>query len=287
MLEYQNLPMWSRLEFVEDTPAVDFIVHKDAVHYVDELNKAKFKEKLVDEGGRWGFGEGCLLRSEDEDGSTRFRIPAKPFKFVLDEPCDRCRGTGEGEFSDKCLYCDGGGKKTKIDWKEGMAISLSMSLLTDCFNELMIGDKKTSSSRLQIMAPFTGTTEMYFPVHGYYSPAFVKWLRSKGETHSSPTFMPDVVDAMISVWKVMEAVKDDNLYPYDRGQFWFNTYDSGWLNISCPGDACGLHPSGSHIDSGEVGYDFSCHNMDNPMQQLVLMAALARFEMNCRKEIEG
>lgn len=284
MLEYQNLPMWSRLEFVNSGPAIDFVVHPEATGFLSELKTQKF-DGFVDDGENWGFG-GKLRRTVDADGSHRFRIPILPFRIQTNEKCRDCRGSGKTQFDGRCIRCNGAGFDEEICWDHVTEVSKSVSLLSDRFLGLITGDVKTTSKKLQVMATFTGTTETYFPISGYFSPIFVKWLKSKRGYRSNPK--DSVASAMISVWKVMEAVKGNDLYPYDDRQFWWEVHESGWLNISCPGDACGIHPGVSYIDPNrDDGYDFSCHNMDNPMQQLVLMAALAQLEMNCRREIEG
>lgn len=283
MLEYQNLPMWSRMEFVDSDPAIDFIVHPEAIGCLSELKTTKL-EGFVDDGGNWGFG-GKLRHTVDADGCHRFRIPVLPFRKQTDRKCRDCHGSGKTQFDNRCMHCNGAGFDEDICWDQVTEVSKSVSLLSDRLLGFVTGDTKTTSKKLQVMAPFTGVTETYFPISGYFSPIFVKWLKSKRGYRSDPG--DSVASAMISVWKVMEAVKGDDLYPYDERQFWWETHESGWLNISCPGDACGIHPGTSYVDpKRDNGYDFSCHNMDNPMQQMVLMAALAQLEMNCRKVIE-
>ena len=91
------------------------------------------------------------------------------------------------------------------------------------------------------------------------------------------SFAPDteiieVRKAMIAVWKKMFG----KLEAYDKYSFIAKVaYKDGWFNMSCPGDACGLHPADNMGTVSGRGYKFSCHNVDNPMQQIALLAGLA------------
>ncbi|QQG43740.1 MAG: hypothetical protein HYW45_01825 [Candidatus Daviesbacteria bacterium] len=55
-----------------------------------------------------------------------------------------------------------------------------------------------------------------------------------------------------------------------------------WVNLSVPGDACGLDPSDYHDQPGK-GYNLSPHNVDNPVQQLTLLMGIAAICEEARK----
>ncbi len=65
-------------------------------------------------------------------------------------------------------------------------------------------------------------------------------------------------------------------------------YENGHLNVSVPGNACGLNPShGVLYDKKKTeGYKFSCHNTDDPVQQISLIAGLAALCDKARREIK-
>ena len=89
----------------------------------------------------------------------------------------------------------------------------------------------------------------------------------------------EMKDAMVVAYNKMLG-KDS----YNEHSTWAEiAYNNGWLNTSCPGDACGLHPADFSIERGE-GYRFTCHNVDNPMQQITLLAGLAALHDKARKE---
>lgn len=62
--------------------------------------------------------------------------------------------------------------------------------------------------------------------------------------------------------------------------------EDGWLNITCPGNGCGLNPGSLGIDPGR-GYEFSSHNVDSPHQQLTLLAGLAALHERVDQELYG
>lgn len=47
-----------------------------------------------------------------------------------------------------------------------------------------------------------------------------------------------------------------------------------WLNLTIPGNACGLDPENYH-DTSKDGYELLPHNVDCSLQQLTFLAGLA------------
>ena len=98
--------------------------------------------------------------------------------------------------------------------------------------------------------------------------------------------MVEMIEAMIKTWQKMFPTK--KVDKYDRYSFRASVdYENGWLNVSCPGDACGLNPANSCGGEDGRGYEFSCHNVDSPMQQLTLIAGLAALCDKAKKEIKS
>ncbi len=87
---------------------------------------------------------------------------------------------------------------------------------------------------------------------------------------------------MKKCWDRLFGLKD-----YDKWSFRVSVGD-GFITIDCPGNACGIHPdhnAGLRIEKDE-GYEFTCHNVDSPAQQLTLLAGLAALHDKARKEIK-
>jgi hypothetical protein len=57
-----------------------------------------------------------------------------------------------------------------------------------------------------------------------------------------------------------------------------------WINLTVPGDACGLDPGDYHDTSLESGYDMHPHNVDSSFQQLSFLMGLAKLHQLAEKE---
>lgn len=287
MLSYENLPEWYRLEYREGH--IDIIIHCSATHLLSScLQKAqRFEWEFIDGWPRWGVG-GCLQKEDGVDKSVRLSIPIPVVKKLKKEACTHCNGTGKDEdaYRGECMWCFGKGRDHYYDYRVLEQISKTLTVLSECLHTYAFGKEKTDSSRKQILTFSTGFRQGFYPLCGIYSPHFADWIRSTGE-FSPGERMDDVAKAMLSTWKKMNGFKKNgSIYPHTESEFWVSAYDSGWLNITCPGDACGLHPASTYVDN-HGGYEFSCHNMDTPIQQLTLLAALAKLDMKCREETHG
>ncbi|MCX6731489.1 MAG: hypothetical protein NTX55_00665, partial [Candidatus Parcubacteria bacterium] len=114
---------------------------------------------------------------------------------------------------------------------------------------------------------------------GEYSVPLVNWLSALGNERTEIT---DMTQAMIVAYTHMMG--DKFLSCHD---FWAVVENQrGWLNVNCPGNACGLNPSCGHEWKYGDGYEFTCHNVDSPVQQLTLLAGLAALHDRARREIK-
>ena len=139
--------------------------------------------------------------------------------------------------------------------------------------------KETSSSLIQLMTFGTctikGQNGSY--IGGEFSFPLCRWLGSLGQHE----IIPEMIQAMKGAYGRMHG----GLRDFDN--FYFRAFvndENGWLNVSCPGDACGIQPAHSGTHRG-LGYEFSCHNVDTPVQQITLLAGLAALHDRARKEI--
>jgi hypothetical protein len=282
ILHLSNLPCWTKLSWDSLSATISLHVHQDVVQILDGIkaddprviHMGGNQGQFINQPDRWGF-EGKLSRtSKTVDGFHGFHSKLPRIKKYKTDPCHYCDGTGTDEGLDQqCLFCNGEKRESYYDWKEMYALSTSLSLLTDLINHVP-PQNDTSSVEQQILSFSVYIQERFYPLFGEYSPLLVDWFRRQGERS-----IDEAVDAMCAAWEVMEGP----LHPMDRHSFYANiAYSNGWLNIGCPGDACGLHPSHDSIRL-IGGYEFSCHNMDNPMQQFVLLTGLAAIEMIARK----
>ncbi len=75
-------------------------------------------------------------------------------------------------------------------------------------------------------------------------------------------------------------VGHNNIFDQSDFRVWFR--QPKWVNLSVPGNACGLDPTDYYDRQGE-GYRLSPHNVDSPVQQLTLLMGVAAICESARK----
>ncbi len=190
--------------------------------------------------------------------------------------CADCKGTGKSKYDsdEKCLFCGGSGRQWTIDRKDAYAISASFTIFTRWLEYCEI---ETSASCPQLLTVQT-ITEIGThggSLSGDISIPMRKWLESLGERVE-----------LLEMTRAMKIAYDRMFGLRDYDQYSFNAYAAnGRFIADCPGDRCGLHPSDWYARK-EEGYEFSCHNVDSPVEQITLLAALGALRDRARKEIE-
>ena len=208
--------------------------------------------------------------------SYEFFIKIPKVKKTTNEKCSHCNGSGKNDDLDEdCFFCDGTGKDYIMDWRLAETISASFTVLT----KLLWNCKTdTSAASPQLLTVDTTTREGMHggSLDGKISIPLRIWLSS----FNSRTEIPEVVQAMITAYDQMLGLRDFHIF-----NFRFYVRDNGKFIADCPGDACGIHPSNWYAEKGK-GYEFSCHNVDTPMQQITLLSGLATLHDKARKEIK-
>ena len=119
-------------------------------------------------------------------------------------------------------------------------------------------------------------------LYGEFSKAIVSWMKNIGSVEVE-SFLNFLKIRMIKAYGKMYGCKLDKMEVFDAYDFKM-MMKNGRIIMDCPGDACGVHPSEDYWDDKEeTGYKFSCHNVDNPMQQLTFLAGLAALHDKARK----
>lgn len=243
-------------------------------HYAKEFGFSKFGYKF---GENFGFEESLRFLGE-VNGFLEYAVPTPLVRKNTGENCSSCNGSGKSEVfeGEECLYCSGEGKDVVYDYAEAFAVSATLTVL---FGFMMFPEVETSCSLPQLICVHTVTIKRSHggSIGGEYSREAVEWMRRCG-----PGEIPEMVSAMRVVWEKM----DGRMMEFYEHSFRANLSNGvGWLCTDLPGDACGLHPS--HNASYEIergrGCEFSSHNVDNPMQQLVILASLAALHDLVRK----
>ncbi|MFA5432512.1 MAG: hypothetical protein WC319_06520 [Candidatus Paceibacterota bacterium] len=260
-------------EFVEankDLVPFDFFIKK----LQDDHNLGEFSSLTSD---FFGFDNAIKRKEKDSDGFIVYEIEIPKFRIETSELCERCGGTGWDEnLDDKCLLCRGSKYKISFNWKPLSAISASLHILSvmmETFNE----QTSVKNNQLLTFQLSCGKGMGRFPIWGHYGIDFCSWLNSFGTSYHQFD-------------EVLKEMEDVYLYIYNGEEGWgFQAYveEKAWLIISTPGDACGIHPVNDYNWELGRGRDFSCHNMDNPGQQIIILVALAVLSDMARKHIKG
>lgn len=291
LLFRENIPCWYELSWnvkYKKKPVIILRVHREFIDSVEKFSNRSpiiglFKKefdftKFEGFHGNFGFDD-AFKKLQEKDGFVEFMIPIPVVEYWTDNDCKNCSGSGRDNLGNgRCFSCKGKGKESIYSWKPVYAVSASFSI----FSRLsQFPEVETSSSLPQLLQINTDTEKGMHgtPLFGSFSPCFVKWLSSFKEGE----IIPEMIEAMKVVSNHMIGLSSYNKYDF-RAQI---NDEQGWLNVSCPGDACGIYKSGGCLgDKNDGGYKFSCHNMDTPMQQLTLIAGLAALHDKARKEIK-
>ena len=106
-------------------------------------------------------------------------------------------------------------------------------------------------------------------LHATVCPPLCVWLSQ--QEHDSDSL--EIVEAMKKVFWHMSSRPDPDSFDYVRFRAWMR--QPKWINLDCPGNACGLDPDDYGNLSLERGYGLAPHNVDTPIQQLTLLSGLA------------
>jgi len=292
----EDIPCWYELAWDEKKPAIILRAHRDFIetapiiapeaHLIKWLmEKFKFQEFIGDLKKNFGF-DGSILRNPEvtKNGFLEYLVPLPKIKVETGNRCKDCKGSGKDSFAQsygdddrRCLYCDGSGKERVCNWQMAHAVSASLNVF---FSISRYPKKETSASFPQLMLLDTTTdTDMHGgSLWGEFSVPLTKWLASLYQGGNTP--IPEISQATkIAYGHMFNGLRSFDVYDFRA----YVGNDKGGLVFDCPGDACGIHPAGWHIDEG--GYKFSCHNVDSSAQQITLLAGLAALHDRARKEM--
>jgi hypothetical protein len=290
-----SIPCWYELSWQEKEPAIILRVHQDFVESAPPIKQDApiaiglkkdfgFKKFTGSLNENFGFDDALEILSP-KDEFTEFLIKIPEIKKVTQKKCRSCGGTGKDEFraGEKCLTCDGKGREFDFDFEKAETISASLTVF---FLLAMHPEKETSSPVPQLLTVQTtinrdiGGASLW----GEYTLHLRKWLASLWQGGQTPIL--EMSRAMQTAYTKMFGPSD---YIKDYAFRASVDYEWGWLNVDCPGDACGLNPG--HDAEYDMkhggGYKFTCHNVDNTGQQLTLLAGLAALHDLARKEIKN
>jgi len=285
-----TIPCWYELSWNEDQGII-LRIHQDFVNQNGPIVEdapivrhfaERFKFKKFEGGFEKDFGFNDSLKFLGRAGEFVEFLVSIPRVMKPEGKCPMCGGFGKDKLAwqrVRCLYCDGEGVSMRYDYTEAYAISTSLSAL---FRYMEFPNFITRCSMPQLITVKTVTLTGDFcgcEVAGEYSREVTQWMQKHGQGD-----IPEMIAAMQSAWSIMDGGMK-SFYEHSFRAYLSN--DKGWLCTSCPGNACGLHPDhcAEHSMSRGEGFGFSSHNVDNPQQQIVLLASLAALHDLVRVDV--
>lgn|SRR3989344_7537152 len=285
ILLHEDMPRWYGLNWEEKPPRLLVSIHKrflenlrpypEGENSIIESLKKEFGFTRFDWSFEKGFGFDDAIRLVKDEDFKVFEIRVPKVFRLTDKVCQECKGTGRDEMRwQKCLYCEGKKRENEYVWTPAFAISASLNLFFDSafYFEESIGTPKNQLLTIQLS---TAHGMHGGELSGTYSPVLVKWLKNH------PGRITEIENAMRKAY--IRMLRKDYL---DELSFRASTNERGWFLTSCPGDACGLHPT-DHSMRDDCGFQFRSHNVDNPAQQLTLLAGLAALHDKVDSELYG
>ncbi len=325
LLDREHASCWYEIGFNKKKPAILANVHRDFLKFLPSLKGSPMVDYFMEEFGfsnfsydiansHFGFND-TFQRVGEKDSFINFSIEIPVWEkelmrccslcqgnkkdLLFGGDCVNCRATGQekkiiicqdckGEkkdaFGDDCRNCKGEGKmvETLLDFDACYVVSATFSIFFTLMSFGQNKDHAVISQKPQLILIDTTTQKSTHggSLCGRYSVPLVNWLSA----FKPNTSLRKMENAMLITHKRVFGSKSSD---YDHHSIWAKVaYENGWLNVNIPGSACGLHPACSMGIEKGLGYQFSCHNVDSPMQQLTLLAGLGALCDQARQEIK-
>ena len=245
-----------------------------AEHMMKSLNlNPKDFPQYLKPGQYFGFGTGLeLIENDGEQTTYRMNLPI--IRKKTKKNCLSCNGKSKSN-GHRCFRCDGTGKEDSIDNFPAYALSASVGMfsnlleLTDDFDV----HEKNWPKQILTLNMITEICAHGGSLGGSFSPSFINFLKMFQEDREFPQAAQAMTLAYQHMWCAPDPAKERR-YEISRIRAYQNL--RGNLLLDVPGDACGVHPS-PHVGEIDEGYgvDWTCHNVDTPLQQLTLLTGLA------------
>lgn len=240
-----------------------------------------------------GFNR-CGIVQAGTESHLEVSFELSPQVIIGDEPCPRCNGTGKNKLlsGNKCFDCRGTKKKHEYDSTILLAICNTLSLLLLLLDA--ITDHKTftetHSSQPYMLRTATHREMNGFSIGGSVGPALLSASRLyfekkkvEDETivsgNTSYAVCKEARLTMIETLKFLTADTDSNAYRHSLIEC--AVKPNGFFFIQTEGtNGCHFYASSTGIDlhwKREQGAPIADHNIDAPIQQIVLIIGLVRL----------
>lgn len=206
---------------------------------------------------RWGFGGVASWRKrKSKDGWPTLEFP---LPIIFDE-------TRAGE--DRYMH------------HNGFILSATLSVLFDVMFLMEDSIKDGKRHQLLVINNFCTRVGLYGGAFSaLVTPQLVKWLRVQPDEYHNPIVAKTMRSAAMCMWRSRE-----HKHLYDIACYKAFFRQPKWVNLDCPGNACGLDPEDYYYPDSPRGYYLAPHNTDSPFQQLTLLVGLATIHKLARQD---
>ncbi|MBU0620118.1 hypothetical protein KJ992_01065 [Patescibacteria group bacterium] len=272
-------------DLMANAPKIILRIHESIIKYCAILKSEPIVKEFMNDFGFQTFNINFNSKHLGFDGALENNGTSKDFaelsvllplvKKNTDENCHWCNGTGEDQCDDsiECMSCNGSCKEHVYDYDLAYKISASLTVLFDLLNSLTL---QSTSFFPQLLTVQTMTIKNAHggSLNGQFSYILVQWLQCNDHKIIA------ICEAVKNAYEYMYGSK----YQYPGDNFRLRVDKTGWFIMDCPGGRCGIYPTQNTMFklSQNSGYDFTSHNVDNPMQQLSILAGLAALHDQVR-----
>lgn len=157
------------------------------------------------------------------------------------------------------------------NWSKVFAVSATLRLLFWALElEVIEGERDSAFAQFLFVDNIAARRGMHGgSLNVTVCPPLCEWLHQQKDNSEHS----EIAGAMKRVFWHMSGRPDPDPLGYARFRAWMR--QPKWVNLSCPGEACGLDPDDYYELSLNRGYGLAPHNVDTPIQQLTLLAGLA------------
>lgn len=252
---HERVPAWYEVGLAEGCKAIIVRLHRQTAAYVKRrltrsspfvlglTKELKIPEFLPPTEEAWGFGMVLVPALEERDDWMAWQCPLPVW--------------------------------TKEHWTSAYAVSATLNVLFTCAYSL---EEPTVSPMPQLLQLSFCT---FRDMHGgslnvEVAAALSAWIATQPDNSRNEKIEEAMKRAYQQTYRSRMSELDTH-----RFRAWFR--QPHWVNLTVPGNACGLDPKDYDACPGH-GYTLLPHNVDSPFQQLTLLAGIAAMHDLARKD---
>ncbi len=269
----EDIPAWYEISWDDENKAIVVRVHRAVLNQLGLLtNEAPIIRILSTDidlsdfvpfgESNWGFGQ-VLEQIGEDDKYISFRVSLPRVIWTIS------KAKREDRFGFKGLPERG------YNWQAAYNLSASLNVLflalAFSLREEIIWENEIPQL---VNCKLQTSKESYGGALSIrLSKALVDWL-AKYQVNED---IPEASEALFEAYSAMYEFKDEEAIAFNRHYLNARVLSiKQRITLNCPGDACGLDPDNMN-EIRDRGYELVPHNTDTPIQQLTLLAGVAKL----------